>query len=222
MIMCIGDILTPDELTRILALLGRAKFRAGHETAGWAAREVKNNLQLAASEPQHGEISGIIINALTRHEIFTRAALPRSISSLLLSRSDVGMGYGPHVDNALMGSPMLRTDLAFTLFLAPEDAYEGGELVIDDAQGEQAIKLPAGSLVLYPATTLHRVEKVKSGSRLVAAGWVQSFVRDPRIREMLFDLDTSRKRLFEREGKSQEFDLISKTYSNLLRYCADT
>ncbi|MBI1262143.1 MAG: Fe2+-dependent dioxygenase [Rhizobiales bacterium] len=221
MIYCIGQILSPDQLAHIRTLLARAKFRPGHETAGWSAREVKQNLQLSSAEPQHSEVSRIILAALNQNEIFAGASLPKIISPLLISRSDRDMGYGPHVDNALMGNPMLRTDLAFTLFISEEDSYEGGELVIDDAQGEQALKLPAGSMVLYPATTLHRVEKVLSGQRLVAAGWVQSLVRDPRIREMLFDLDAVRKRLFTREGKTPDFDLLSKTYANLLRQSAE-
>lgn len=222
MIICVGEVLTQADLSEIDALLAGASFAEGRTTAGWAARDVKKNLQLPGSAPQHQRCSTIIRAALANNSTFQSAALPRAMTPLLLSRSESGMGYGAHVDNAVMGDPPLRTDLAFTLFLTPPESYDGGELVIDDAAGEQSFKLPAGSLVLYPATTLHRVETVRSGTRLVAAGWVQSLVRDPRGREMLFDLDRVRRSIFARDGKSAEFDLLAKSFSNLLRMFAET
>ena len=115
----------------------------------------------------------------------------------------------------------IRSDLSFTLFLSPPDAYDGGELVIEGSAGEQAFKLPAGGLVLYPSSTLHRVAPVTRGERLAAVSWVQSQVRDPACREILFDLDTARRTLFQREGKSREFDLLSKSLANLLRLWAE-
>jgi PKHD-type hydroxylase len=129
------------------------------------------------------------------------------------------MAYGTHVDDALMGG--MRTDISFTLFLSDPESYDGGELVTESHAGEQPFKLPAGSLVLYPSTTLHRVEPVTRGSRLAAVGWVRSLVRDPARRELLFDLDTARKALFDRDGKSPEFDLLSKCGANLLRMWAE-
>lgn len=221
MILCIGNVLNDDELQRAGEQLQKATLQPGAKTAGWAAVQVKNNLQVVAGDPAHAQLSALVMGALARNMVFQAAALPRHIGSLLFSRSDVGMGYGTHADNAIMGTPLMRTDLAFTLFLAAPDSYEGGSLVIDDAQGAQEFKLDAGSLVLYPATTLHQVETVRSGSRLVVAGWVQSLVRDPRVREMLFDLDQVRRHLFETEGKSATFDLLSKTNSNLLRMYAE-
>jgi PKHD-type hydroxylase len=129
------------------------------------------------------------------------------------------MEYGSHVDDAVMGSTdPIRSDVSFTLFLNPPDAYDGGELVIESTAGEQAFKLPAGGLVLYPSSTLHRVVPV---TRLAAVSWVQSQIRDPGCREILFDLDTARRTLFEREGKSREFDLLSKSLANLLRLWAE-
>ena len=221
MILCIGQILDQSEVADVLQLLARAEWRPGRETAGWAAQGVKDNRQLAGDSPAHGKISATVLAALARNETFTAAALPRQISPLLVTRTEEGMGYGPHVDNAVMHAPPLRTDLAFTLFLASVGDYEGGELVIEDTQGEQAFKLAPGALVLYPATTLHRVEKVRSGVRLVVAGWAQSLVRDPRVREMLFDLEHLRRSAFARDGKSAELDLLCKLHSNLLRLHAE-
>jgi PKHD-type hydroxylase len=115
------------------------------------------------------------------------------------------------------GNFLIRADLSLTLFLSEPNSYEGGELVIESTQGEQSFKLAAGSLVLYPSTTLHRVEPITAGMRLVAVTWIQSLVRDPSDREILFDLDTARQILFAQYGKSKEFDLLSKSYANLLR-----
>jgi PKHD-type hydroxylase len=147
------------------------------------------------------------------------AARPKALSPLLFSRTGIGMQYGIHVDDALMGG--MRTDIAFTLFLDPPETYDGGDLVIESAAGEDVIKLPAGSMIVYPATTLHRVAQVTRGTRHVAAGWARSFVRDASQRELLFDLDTARRTIFAREGKSTEFDLISKSLANLLRMWAE-
>jgi PKHD-type hydroxylase len=129
------------------------------------------------------------------------------------------MQYGSHVDDALMGG--MRTDISFTLFLSDPTSYDGGELIIDSASGEETFKLEAGALVAYPATSLHRVGAVTRGTRLAAIGWARSFVRDPAQRELLFDLDTVRRQLFAREGKSAAFDLISKSFANLLRMWAE-
>lgn len=221
MIVCIGEVLRPEELERLRSLAAAGRFVDGRATAGWAAATVKNNLQLAADDPGHAEISEVALSALTRNEVVAAVGLPRNVSRLMVSRCDPGMGYGAHVDNALMGDPPLRTDLAFTLFLNDPADYNGGELVIDDAQGEQSIKLEAGALVLYPATTTHRVATVSRGARLVVVGWIQSLVRDPRVREMLFDLHQARLALFREEGKSPAFDAVAKVYSNLLRMYAE-
>ena len=125
------------------------------------------------------------------------------------------MHYGSHVDDALMDG--MRTDVAFTLFLSDPKSYAGGELTIESPSGEDTFKLDAGSLVAYPATSLHRVADVTRGARLAAVGWARSFVRDQARRELLFDLDTARQQMFARDGKSAEFDLVSKSLANLLR-----
>jgi PKHD-type hydroxylase len=129
------------------------------------------------------------------------------------------MTYGTHVDDALMQG--MRSDVSFTLFLSDPQSYQGGELVIESASGEDEVKLAAGALVAYPSTSLHRVNAVTRGVRLAAVGWVRSFIRDAARRELLFDLDTARRNMFTREGKSTEFDLISKSLANLMRMWAE-
>jgi PKHD-type hydroxylase len=133
----------------------------------------------------------------------------------MFSAYEPGMHYGSHVDDALMAG--IRTDVSFTLFLSDPESYGGGELTIESASGEDAVKLAAGSLLAYPSTTLHHVAPVTRGTRLAAVGWARSFVRNGAQREMLFDLDTARRQLFTREGKSAEYDLVSKSLANLLR-----
>lgn len=220
MIVCIADLLTPDELAQIEAGLAGAEFVPGATTAGWHAKLVKQNEQVArqAAEP----LKAVVQAALARNGLFQAVACPRIIHSLLVSRYGVGMGYGRHTDNALMGGAnFYRSDLSFTVFLSAPEAYEGGELVIEGADSEQPYKLAAGSALVYPSTTLHRVEPVLRGDRTVVVGWVQSLVRDAAQREILFDLETVKRTLFAQTGKTPEFDLLSKTTANLLRQWAE-
>lgn len=223
MILCIGDVLTPDELALIAEKLKTAEFADGKLTAGWHARLVKQNTQLPKESPALKALRSLIDIALRRNRLFQMAAYPKRIHPLLVSCYEAGMAYGTHTDDALMNrqTQVMRSDISFTLFLNSPDAYQGGELIIDSAQGEQDYKLPAGAMIVYPSSTLHRVETVTAGMRLAAVSWVQSLVRDPQNREILFDLDTARQSLFEQHGKTQEFDLLSKTHANLLRKWAD-
>jgi PKHD-type hydroxylase len=214
----IGNVLTAEEVATVVAALKRARFVDGRLTAGFAARAVKNNRQAAGSDRSLETIRKLIAARLLGNEIFRLAVRPKALSALLFSRYEKSMHYGSHVDDALIDG--MRTDVSFTLFLSDADAYDGGELVIESAAGEETFKLAAGSLVAYPATTLHRVAAVTRGVRLAAAGWARSFVRDAAQRELLFDLDTARRLLFAREGKSAEFDLIAKSFANLMRMWA--
>jgi PKHD-type hydroxylase len=161
----------------------------------------------------------IATGRLLANPVFQIAVRPKRIVRAMFSRHKSGDSYGTHVDNALMDGE--RTDVSFTLFLSDPEHYSGGELVIETAAGEEAVKLPAGSLFAYPSTTLHRVERVTEGNRLAMVGWVRSLVRDASQRELLYDLDTARRTLFDRTGKSVEFDLISKSCANLLRMWCD-
>jgi PKHD-type hydroxylase len=214
-------LLTADQLAELRSrlLAEDSPWQAGERTAGWHARGVKNNRQLAYDSALQQQLEATISAALVAHPLLQAAALPVRIHSLRFSRSGVGEGYGRHVDNAFMAGG--RSDLSFTVFLSDPDRYEGGELVLESSTGEEAIRGAAGHVVVYPSTMLHRVEPVRSGERLVAVGWIQSRVRDSHQRELLFELDTVRRSLFQREGKSEEFDLLCRCYSNLLRLWGD-
>lgn len=222
MIFTINQILSPDELLEINRVLEQGEFVDGKLTAGWHAKLVKNNQQLKRGKSQQ-ELQTIIRTAFNRNALFSSAIRPKSIHSLLFSRYHVGMSYDTHVDNAVMGnsSGFSRSDISFTLFLNSPQEYEGGELVIEGVQEEQNFKLEAGSAIIYPSTTLHRVNSVTKGSRTVVVGWVQSLIRDSGDREILFDLDTARRAIFAKSGKTPEFDLISKSIANLLRKWAE-
>ncbi|MBA1145715.1 Fe2+-dependent dioxygenase [Ectothiorhodospiraceae bacterium WFHF3C12] len=219
MILCIADVLDADSVARVRAGLARASFRDGRETAGWHARLVKHNQQADSRTEAVESLRSLVDQAVAASPLFQTAARPARQRPVMFSRYESGMSYGAHVDDAVMGQggDRLRTDLSFTLFLCDPDSYDGGELIMDTTAGEQSYKLPAGAMVLYPSSTLHRVDPVTRGERLAAVGWVQSQVRDPRHRELLFDLETARRRIFETQGKTPEFDLVSKSLANLLR-----
>jgi PKHD-type hydroxylase len=217
--IAIADVLPADDLETVRAALAQAKFVDGRETAGFAARTVKLNRQAAASDRSLDTVRKIVADRILGSEVFRLAVRPKALSPLLFSRYDPGMRYGSHVDDALMNG--MRTDVSFTLFLSDPESYDGGELVIETPAGEDAVKLPAGALVAYASTSLHRVAEVTRGERLVAVGWARSLIRDPAQRELLFDLDTARRRMFARDGKGEDYDLVSKSLANLLRMWAE-
>ena len=214
----IKDLLTASQLDDIRRTLSVTTFADGRESAGWAAREVKNNTQ-AQADAVITPVREFLHDALLANPLFALATRPKTVLGPQFSRTIAGQSYGAHIDEPLMSG--IRTDVAFTVFLSDPHSYVGGELVIDSAGGEDAIKLAAGSAIVYPATSLHRVAPVTSGERLAAFGWVRSFVRQDQHRELLFDLDTARHRIFESAGKSPEFDLLSKCSANLMRLWCD-
>ena len=209
----IGNVLSAEEVDLVRATLAQATFVDGRETAGFAARQVKHNRQI--SDRKAETVRKLVEERILAHDVFALAVRPKALTPILFSRYEPGMRYGSHVDDPLMQG--LRTDVSFTLFLSDPESYDGGELVIETAAGEEPTKLPAGSLIAYPSTHLHHVTEVTRGERLAAAGWARSFVRDATRRELLFDLDTARRQMFAQTGKSAEFDLISKSLANLLR-----
>ncbi len=211
----IANVLTEAEVKAARAALKRARFIDGRATAGFAARKVKRNLQADHRDRSLDAQRKQIAERILGNELFRLAVRPKALTPLLLSRYMKGMDYGSHVDDAIMGG--LRTDVSFTLFLSDPDTYDGGELVIESAAGEDATKLEAGSLIAYPSTALHRVNDVTRGERLAAVGWARSYIRDPARRELLFDLDTARRRMFARDGKSADYDLVAKSLANLQR-----
>jgi PKHD-type hydroxylase len=218
MLITIADILTQAELEEIRAMLGAMRFEDGRATAGWSAKLVKDNEQ-AREGAALGLLRERVAKAILDNEVFSLAARPKVLTPLIFSRYGEGRQYGSHVDNPLMNG--IRTDVSFTLFLGDPDAYDGGELVIESVSGEEEVKLPAGHLVAYDSTSLHRVAPVTRGERLVSVGWAQSYVRDSARRELLFDLETAKRSLFAQSGKTPEFDLLSKSSANLFRMWAE-
>jgi PKHD-type hydroxylase len=213
----IGPLLSETECEEIRERLQgpEADWRPGVETAGWHARKVKNNQQLNSGSALYQELAVNLQSRLGRHPFVQGAAFPRRIHSMLFSRCEAGEGYGKHVDNPWMANG--RTDLSFTLALSDPSTYKGGALVLESPNDEESFRLPIGHAIVYPSTMLHRVEPVTEGQRLVAVGWIESRIRHAEQRELLFDLDTAQRALFERSGKDEVFDLISRSYSNLLR-----
>lgn len=215
----IANVLDADDLAAVRAAIAQVRFIDGRETAGFAARRVKDNRQADPDDHRLDAARRLVAKRIAENDVFRMAVRPKQVSPLLFSRYEPGMQYGRHVDDALMAG--MRTDVSFTLFLAEPESYDGGELIVETAGGEEPVKLAAGALFAYPSTTLHRVAPVTRGARLAAVGWARSYVRDAARRELLFDLDTARRRLFAREGRSEEFDLMSKSLANLVRMWAE-
>ncbi len=224
MLMCIPDILDWPTLKKIRAEIGESEFEDGRRTAGRYAKRVKHNLQLKWESEQAKRIKATIVGALRRNPTFNRVAIPRSIRPPLISCYRQGMNYGPHVDDALMGraAQKARSDISVTVALNSPEDYDGGELVIHSSFGEQEVKLPAGAAVIYPSSAVHRVAPVRRGERLAAVTWVQSYVRDPEMREMLYDLYQVREMLAKVDPEGEETALAGKTYTNLLRMWSET
>ncbi|MFC4161456.1 Fe2+-dependent dioxygenase [Chitinimonas lacunae] len=220
MLLHVPAVLDATELSRCRDLLAAADWADGRITAGTQSAREKRNLQLPESAPQLSELRTIVESALARHGLFFSAALPARIYPPLFNRYEGGMDFGDHIDNAMRQLPQggwLRTDLSATLFLCEPDDYDGGELRIDDRFAEHWVKLPAGDLVLYPATTVHRVEPVTRGVRLASFFWIQSLVRDVGERALLFDMDLALSRLRGELGERQELVELTGVYHNLLR-----
>lgn len=218
MLVCVPDVLSPAEVKRVREWMDAADFIDGKKTAGFRARRVKNNEQVGRNLPEREEIDKIVLDGLRNSREFQRVVTPRKTQKPLLSRYRVGMEYGLHVDDALMGSEgQFRTDVSVTVFLNQPYDYEGGELEIHSPFGIETVKCPAGSAITYPSSTLHRVTPVTKGERLAAVTWVQSKIRDPLRREVLHDLDLIRRKLADAHKDAEETDLAFKTYANLLR-----
>ena len=208
--LCIADVMDPAEAASIAARLRSLPRVDGRRTAGWAAREAKQNLQLDGQDAGVAALQRELHARLLAHPLLRLYARPQRMTLPLVNFYADGMQYGRHVDDALMGEPALRTDLAFTLFLAAPGDYDGGELVIEGLAGDLPIKLPAGAAVVYPAGASHRVAAVTRGERCAAVGWIQSQVRD-----------AARRALFERDGDSEEFQALSRSSGALLRMWAE-
>lgn len=222
MLLVIDKVLTAEELAHIRGKFGKARFGDGRVTAGELAAQAKHNLQLPEDGGEARALVSLVMNALQRNGDFVLAALPRAVYPPLFNRYLPGMNFGAHVDNAIrVGAVTLRTDISGTLFLSRPEDYEGGTLVIEGPYGAQRVKLPAGDLVLYPSTSLHRVEAVTSGERDVAVFWVQSLVREDSNRRLLYSLDKAIQSLRARAPESPEIPPLAACYHNLLRLWAE-
>jgi PKHD-type hydroxylase len=222
MLVRIPQLLTPAEVAHCRKVLEAAAWVDGKVTAGQQSGKAKFNLQVPQDSPQSRELGEIILDALGRSPLFTTAALPLKVFPPLFNRYDVGMTFHAHVDNAVRPVPgagvRIRTDVSSTLFLTDPEDYDGGELVIDDTYGTQTVKLPAGDLVLYPATSLHRVEPVTRGSRWASFFWTQSMVKEDSRRRLLYELDLSIMRIRADLPDDHPGVLgLTGTYHNLLR-----
>jgi PKHD-type hydroxylase len=224
MLLTIEDVLTADQVAAFRQRLAAADWVDGRATAGAQSALAKRNLQVPEDSGAARELGETMLSALGRNERFVSAALPLRVFPPLFNRYDAGMAFDTHVDNAIRfaGPVRYRTDLSATLFLTDPGDYDGGELVVEDAYGEHAVKLPAGSLVLYPATSLHRVASITRGSRWAAFFWVQSMVRSDEQRSLLFDLDMAIQALSARVGQGDPAVVsLAGTYHNLVRMWAE-
>jgi PKHD-type hydroxylase len=228
MLIHVEAVLTPEELGRARSLLDRADWGDGRVTAGAQSALAKNNQQLAQGSADSRALQTIVLAGLNRHPRFFSAALPKRVFPPLFNRyGGATNAFGNHVDNAIRYAPgggeRVRTDLSCTLFLAEPDAYDGGELVVEDTYGAQRVKLAAGDMLLYPGTSVHRVEPVTRGWRLASFFWVESMVRSDEQRRLLFEMDQHLMALRENVGDSDPAVIgLTGSYHNLLRLWADT
>ena len=225
MLLVIPEVLQPDEVGAFRAALADAPWIDGRATAGYQAARVKNNAQLDEAYPLARHLGDQVLRALERSKLFISAALPLRVYPPMFNRYAGGQTFGTHVDTAvrqLPGAPgRVRADLSATIFLSEPNDYEGGELVVQDSYGAHAIKQPAGSMVLYPASSLHHVNPVTSGERLGSFMWVQSMVRDDAGRTLLYDLDSSIQHLAAAVPENPAIVQLTGVYHNLLRRWVD-
>ncbi len=191
----------------------------GKKTAGSHASIVKNNLQLKRTSDISKKLSLLIKQKILNNDLIKSFTLPKKIHGIMFTKSSKGMQYGRHIDNAYMSSG--RADLSFTIFLTKKNLYEGGELLIENLTSENKFKLNSGEILIYPSTFLHSVQEVLNGERIVCVGWIESYIKSIEEREYLFDLDAGARSLLSKHGRSDDLDLIFKSYSNLLRVMGD-
>jgi PKHD-type hydroxylase len=226
MLICVPDVLSKAEVAEFRRIMDAQAWEDGRSTAGAQSAEVKQNEQLPPDGKVARGLGQRVIAALTANPLFVAAAVPLHIFPPLFNRYTPGKYFGEHVDNCIRGDNLtgmrIRTDLSVTLFLSEPEEYDGGELVIDDYYGPQRVKLPAGHLVLYPATSLHMVTPVTRGARVASFFWLQSMIKDAHARRLTFEMDIALQALIERLGRNDpEVRKLSNIYHNLIRYWAD-
>lgn len=226
MLIAIPDLLSADEVARVRGIIDAAEWIDGNVTSGAQSALAKHNEQLPEGTAAHAEAGSLILDALGRSGLFVAAALPLKVFPPLFNRYAGGQAFGAHVDNAIRiqrGSDFrIRSDLSMTVFLEDPDAYDGGDLVIEGAFGEQRVKLPAGHAVLYPSSSVHRVEAVTRGQRVASFFWIQSMVRDDGARRVLFEMDQGVQGAAVALGQDHVSVIaLTGVYHNLLRRWAD-
>ncbi|SHG49811.1 PKHD-type hydroxylase [Hydrocarboniphaga daqingensis] len=225
MLLHIPKVLTPEQVAQMRDVLDRTDWEDGRNTAGPQAARVKRNQQLTEEHPVAQQLGDTLLKALGRNELFLSAALPHRVFPPLFNRYCDGGEFGMHVDTAVRDvrgkGIRVRTDLSATLFLSEPHEYDGGELVMDDTYGAHAAKLPAGDMVLYPSTSLHRVNAVTRGARVAAICWVQSLVREDAQRTLLYEMDTALQALNRSVPEHPSLLQLTGVYHNLLRRWAD-
>ncbi|GAB6140659.1 Fe2+-dependent dioxygenase [Methylosoma difficile] len=226
MLIQIPELLSPQALQQCQDLLAHAEWVDGRVTAGTQSAQVKNNWQLPEQSRECQALRPIIAQALNQNALFLSAALPKRIFPPLFNRYEGAHNtFGNHIDNAIRACPVtgqrIRTDLSATVFLSDPDSYEGGELVIEDTYGQHAVKLAAGDMLLYPSSSLHRVEAVTKGARIAAFFWLESLVRETERRRLLFDMDMAILELRSSQGDTAPAVSLTGCYHNLLRMWAE-
>jgi PKHD-type hydroxylase len=225
MLLHIPDVLSREQVTQMRAMLDAADWTDGRETVGAQGAQVKRNQQLPDASPLRQQLGQLVLAALARSPLYHAAALPLRTLSPRFNRYQGGGQYGFHVDGAVMalsGDAQLRSDVSCTLFLSEPDEYDGGELIVNDTYGEHEVKLPAGDLIVYPSSSLHRVTPVTRGARVASFFWVQSLIRDDSRRRLLFELDASIQRLTQTGADAASLLQLTGVYHNLLRQWAET
>jgi PKHD-type hydroxylase len=219
MLIIIPEVLNKEELAVVRDYTSRANFADGKLSAGSEASSVKNNSEMQSSAQAMAQLNNLVMGNLVKHPVYLAAALPAKIAAPYYAKYSNGMFYGNHVDDPVMGPPgqRYRSDLSITIFISEPDEYEDGELTIQTSFGEQSVKLAAGNAVMYPSSSTHRVNEVTDGERLVAVTWLQSMVRDPTQRELLYKLHLAREILLENAKEKEETELVSNAYVNLVR-----
>jgi PKHD-type hydroxylase len=223
MLLTIPELLNPAQLQKIHETLADAPFVDGKLTAGFAAGRVKHNEEMRPEPERMQRLIRILMASLGHHETFRFGALPHRVADPIFARYTPGMSYGEHVDDPIMGTsgPRFRSDVSMTVFLNDPDSYDGGELEIRTPFGERRVKLAAGDAVLYPSASLHRVVEVTRGERLVALTWIQSYVRDPARRELLYELNLAREQLLKNAPEDDATAYVDRSYANLVRMWSD-
>ena len=215
------ELLNAEEIDSIKKELEKENqgWENGKNTAGSHAAKVKNNLQLKRKSDISKKLSLLIKQKILNNTLVKSFTLAKHIHGIMFTKSSKGMSYGRHIDNAYMSSG--RADLSFTIFLSEKNQYEGGELLIENLSSESEFKLEKGEILVYPSTYLHSVKEITNGERIVCVGWIESYVKSIEEREYLFDLEAGARNLLAKHGRSDELDLIFKSYSNLLRVLGD-